>query len=190
MRKLMRLIVLLLCACLLSSCSGKEFKFDEAISWHSTIENIEAKYGTQYSESEKIMPQKNDNYNSKQIKYTNFNCCGFDNFNLYFYVNEQEKDISLISVAYSDLSSKEMNDSIISALISKYGEPSDTTENYLGGEGLYAMEWLSAVKETRVLLVYGEGKRTNIKYYNTKYYSPEGEIETSRKMLQPQTNGI
>lgn len=179
MRKLMRLIVLLLCACLLSSCSGKEFKFDEAITWNSAYEDIMKKYGE--PDETKL---KTDTDDIQCMIYNNFICCGIDGFTLIFYIDKKTDKIIEIRVknySYSDFSKgKNDYDTIVKALSQKYGLPTNSEQNHTSKYDNDISEWVQSIKDTYI----------KIYYFKSSYYG-ECRIDlTYETTANLQINGI
>lgn len=176
-------VVLIFCIFVLSSCGGKEFAFDNTITWRSTFADILAKYGEpdETSDTKMFNSHKKENYDSKMINYTDFNCCGYDGCRLYIYTNESDKTIGSIFVYIYSYTDKQFDD-VLKALIKKYGEPNETIDHYLDVDDLIAKVWNSPAKETIIEFVYKPNNVMQIQYFNTQYYK---KVENT-----PKTNGI
>lgn len=172
-------ICLILCLGVLSSCGGpKEFKFDDAITWDSTFDDVRAKYGTP------------DEENELYIVYNNFNCCGYDGFTLSFDKYQEDKEIHQIVLRTTEdvIADDTMINDIKTALTEKYGKPEESDKKPLFG--IYSSQKADAVfrwddkiiKNSYITFIYKVNGELMINYIK--------HVDQSDAKEEKKTNGI
>lgn len=168
---------LILCLCLLTltGCGGKDFDFDNGVSWNTTYEEIVKKYG-------ELIPVEgwriekcykgNQEYDCKRYRYENYVVCGWIGFYLFFDFNAETNELVRISAnqIYDDNKSAKVQTSIYEALVSKYGEPSSTKkDDFEGDKYQFNASWEKGINNTRIDFSFETKDHLTLRYYNTKY---------------------
>lgn len=149
-------IMILLCLFALTSCgsSAKEYKFDNAITWNSTIDDVKAKYGTPDKEDSYVYPigkQTDPFYSVNAFEYNDFTYRGIEDCKLTFRFTTDNKLLEYDAVTHH-IFDKDY-EKLFNELISEYGEPSVKEQNY-GGLETYETIWDKQFSDTIVKLVH------------------------------------
>ena len=149
------LIWLVVCIVALSSCAqAKDFTFDDSITWHSTIDDIKAKYGEPDKEDSYLFPIGKDNEAYYRVKVFEFKSFSFRNIGDCKLTFRFTVDNVLLQYdVYKSYVFVQDYEKVLDELVFEYGEPT-VKEQKRSDLEIYETIWDSQFSDTFIKLIY------------------------------------